>query len=246
MPAASLNIFKDDFIAAKAKDIVMNKRISASLMCVDLLDLRGALRQLEDQGIDLLHCDAMDGHFVPNWMMFPDLINAISRETALPLDIHLMVEEPQRMLPSLRLREHDIVSLSYESTPHIHRALSLVKDAGAIPALALNPGTPLCVVEDLLPDISMLLLMSVNPGFAGQKLIPQSIEKIRRARRMLDDLGYHHVRLEVDGNCSFEHVPRMVAAGADTIVAGSSSLFQKGLTLQEAARKLRQAMGSAT
>lgn len=220
----------------------MNKRISASLMCVDLLDMRKAVHQLAQEGIDLLHCDVMDGHFVPNWMMFPDLINAIAKETALPLDIHLMVEEPQRMLPALHLRKGDIVSLSYESTPHIHRALAQVKEKGALPALALNPGTPLVVLEDLLPDVHMVLLMSVNPGFAGQQLIPQSIQKLQRARQMMDDLGYAHVRLEVDGNCSFANVPAMVKAGADTVVAGTSSLFQAGLPLPEATRMLRLAM----
>lgn len=218
------------------------KRISASLMCVDLLDLRSAIRQLEDLGIDLLHCDAMDGHFVPNWMMFPDMINAIAAETRLPLDIHLMVEQPERMLPSLHLRPGDIVSLSYESTPHIQRGLTQIRDMGARAGLALNPGTPIHVMEDLLPDMDMLLLMSVNPGFAGQKLIPQVLPKIQRARRMMDDMGYEKIQLEVDGNCSFSHVPGMLAAGADTIVAGTSSLFQKDLPLAEANRMLRQAM----
>ncbi len=220
----------------------LSKRISASLMCVDLMDIRGAIRQLEAQDIDLLHCDAMDGHFVPNWMMFPDLINAIAQETPLPLDIHLMVEEPQGMLPHLRLRPGDIITLSYESTPHIHRALSMVKDMGALPGVALNPGTPLVALEDLLPELHMVLIMSVNPGFAGQKLVPQSLAKIARARRMMDRQGHEGVRLAVDGNCSFEHVPSMVAAGADTIVAGSSSLFQKDLPLPKAARMLREAM----
>lgn len=220
----------------------MNKRISASLMCVDLLNLRGAVRQLEEHGIDLLHCDAMDGHFVPNWMMFPDLINAIARETKLPLDIHLMVENPENMLPKLKLREGDIVSLSYESTPHIQRCLSLVRDMGAEASLAINPGTPIQVIEDLLPDLSMLLVMTVNPGFAGQKLVTQTLSKTARARNMMNELGFAHVRLEVDGNCSFDNVPLMVAAGADTIVAGTSSLFNPSLNFGEAVQRLRSLM----
>lgn len=220
----------------------MDKRISASLMCADLLDLRGAVRQLEKHDIDLLHCDAMDGHFVPNWMMFPDLMNAIARETALPLDIHLMVENPESILAKLKLRSGDIVSISYESTPHIQRCLSLVKDMGAEASLAINPGTPIHVIEDLLPDLSMLLVMTVNPGFAGQKLIAQTLSKTARARSMMDELGFAHVRLEVDGNCSFDNVPRMVAAGADTIVAGTSSLFTPSLAFDEAVRRLRSAM----
>lgn len=220
----------------------MNKLISASLMCADLLDLRKSIEELKNVGVDWLHCDVMDGHFVPNWMMFPDLINALAQETDLPLDVHLMVEDPLQMIPRLKLRAGDVLSISLESTVHAQRALQAIKDLGITPGLALNPGTPLCMVEELLPDIEMLLLMSVNPGYAGQKLVPQSIEKIRKARQMLNQAGYQNTRIQVDGNCSFENVPLMVKAGADVIVAGTSSLFQKGLSLKEGAEKLRDVM----
>ncbi len=220
----------------------MDRLISASLMCADLLDLRRGVRELEAAGVDLLHCDVMDGHFVPNWMMFPDLINALAGESRLPLDIHLMVTDPLLMLPRLKLRKGDYVTLSAESTVHAQRALAAVRDTGAVPGLALNPGTPLCVMEELFPDFGLLVLMTVNPGYAGQKLVPQSMGKIARARAMLDAAGYPDTRVGVDGNCSFENVPRMVAAGADLIVAGTSSLFQKGLTLAEGAGRLREAM----
>ncbi|NLW20934.1 MAG: ribulose-phosphate 3-epimerase [Clostridiales bacterium] len=220
----------------------MKRLVSASLMCADLLNLRASLRQLEEVGVDWLHCDVMDGHFVPNWMMFPDLINAIAGETSLPLDIHLMVTDALMMLPRLKLRKGDALTISLESTVHAQRALAAVREAGAIPGLALNPGTPLVMLEELLPDVELLLLMSVNPGYAGQKLVPQSIGKIARARAMLDGAGYAATRLAVDGNCSFDNVPRMVAAGADVIVAGTSSLFMKGLSLQEGMARLRAAM----
>ena len=220
----------------------MGKKISASLMCADLLNLRAAMDELKHCGVDMLHCDVMDGHFVPNWMLFPDLINAIGQEADMPLDVHLMVDQPERLVPRLHLREGDIVSVNYESTPHIQRVLASIRDAGAQPALALNPGTPLVMAEDLLPDIDMLLIMTVNPGYAGQPAIPQAIEKIGRARNMLDSQGYSHIAIEVDGNCSFANIPRMVALGADVIVAGSSSLFHKDYSLKEAAAKLRKDM----
>lgn len=220
----------------------MKKMVSASLMCADLLDLRGSVRELERSGVDWLHCDVMDGHFVPNWMMFPDLVNALAQETALPLDVHLMVDDPLTMLPRLRLRPGDVLTISLESTVHSQRALAAIRDSGALPGIALNPGTPLCLLKDLLPDFGLLLIMSVNPGYAGQAMVPQSIDKIARARQMLDSAGYASTRVAVDGNCSFANVPLMVGAGADTVVAGSSSLFMKGITLQEGMDRLRAAM----
>lgn len=220
----------------------MKKIISASLMCADLLNLEASIRDMEEAGIDWLHCDVMDGHFVPNWMMFPDLINAIAGVTDLPLDIHLMVTDPLLLLPRLKLRPQDVVSISLESTPHAQKALAAVREAGAIPGLALNPGTPLTAVAELYPDLDLLLIMSVNPGFAGQKMVPQAIDKIARARQMLDNAGYPQTRIQVDGNCSFDNVPRMVKAGADVIVAGTSSVFQPGLSLREGTKKLRQVM----
>lgn len=216
--------------------------ISASIMCADLLNLRQSALDLQEAGVDLLHCDVMDGHFVPNWMLFPDLLNALRAETKLPLDVHLMISDPMAMLPRLDLRENDIITISLESTPHAQRALAMVKDKGLRPGLALNPGTPLNLIEELLPDIGMLLLMTVNPGFAGQKMVPQSLGKIARARKMLDNSGYAHIPIEVDGNCSFENIPLMVDAGADIIVTGTSSMFKKGLSLKEGARLTREAM----
>ncbi len=220
----------------------MNRLVSASLMCADLLNLRQSLRDLEQAGADWLHCDVMDGHFVPNWMMFPDLVNALALETSLPLDVHLMTDDPLMMLPRLKLRAGDVVTISLESTVHSQRALAAVRDMGLIPGLALNPGTPLCALEELLPDFALLLLMAVNPGYAGQRMVPQSIGKITRARALLDARGFAATRIGVDGNCSFENVPEMVRAGADVVVAGSSSLFTRGLTLGEGMERLRRAM----
>ena len=223
----------------------MKGQISASMMCADLLNMERDIRLMVKHHVELLHCDVMDRHFVPNLMMFPDMINRIAEVTQTPLDVHLMVEDPASILPSLKLREGDYVSLHAESTVHLQRALAAIRARGWKPALALNPATPLCMIEELLPDFDMLLLMTVNPGYSGQKLIPQCLDKITRARKLLDDGGYAATPIEVDGNCSLENTPKMMAAGAEIIVAGSSSVFDKRLGVEEGVKALRRSMGQA-
>ena len=168
----------------------MKAKLSASIMCADLLHLEGDLAKLEDSGVDYIHCDVMDGHFVPNLMIGTELVRAIKERTTLPLDIHLMVDEPERMIPWFKMGENDIVSVHYESTPHLHRALSMILDSGASPALALNPTTSLTNIVDVLAEIDMLLIMTVNPGYAGQKLIEHTLSKITRARTLLNESGF--------------------------------------------------------
>jgi ribulose-phosphate 3-epimerase len=222
----------------------MRGKISASMMCADLLHLEDSIRALEENGVELLHCDVMDGHFVPNWMLFPEMINAIAQSTAVPLDVHLMTDAPQDFLRTLKLRRGDYVSVHYESTAHVQRVIAAIRDCGCIPALAINPATPLVAAQEMLPEIGMLLLMTVNPGYSGQTLAPNGISKIARAKRMLADSGFPEILLEVDGNCSLENAPRMMAAGADVLVAGSSSVFKPGLTVEQGVRALRSAMAS--
>ena len=147
-------------------------------------------------------------------MLGPDVIRAVRKVSAVPADIHLMVKNPERHLHLFDLRPGDVVSVHQESTVHLQRALSAIRAAGAKAAVALNPATPLCAIEDVLPDLDMVLLMTVNPGFAGQKLVPATLPKIARLRAMLDSAGYPQVRIEVDGNVSFENAVRMRQAGA--------------------------------
>jgi ribulose-phosphate 3-epimerase len=215
-------------------------KLSASIMCADWLHLEDELKRIEEAGIGYLHCDIMDGHFVPNMMLPPELLKKIRKGTSLPYDIHIMAENPERIIPQLPLREGDIVAVHYESTVHVQRALALVRSLGATPAIALNPATPVEMIQDILPDIGMVLIMTVNPGFAGQKLVPQCIDKIQRTRQMLDRAGYSQIMIEVDGNCSFETVPKMYSAGAELFVAGSSSVFSPDMSIGQATRKLME------
>ena len=202
--------------------------VSPSMMCADALNLGADAVALEKAGVQYFHYDVMDGDFVPNFMLGPDVIKAVRKVSKVPADIHLMVKNPERHLHLFDLRAGDVVSVHQESTIHLQRTLAAIRQAGAQAAVALNPATPLCTIEDVLPDIDMVLLMTVNPGFAGQKLVPQTLQKINRLRKMLDESGYAHVRIEVDGNVSFENAVKMRAAGADLFVAGTSAVFREG------------------
>jgi len=194
-------------------------------MCANPLAMRAELDALMHPAVAWFHCDVMDGHFVPNLMLSTETIRAVKAAYAKPLDIHLMVERPEFMLDWFPLGPGDMVSVHYESTPHVHRALGMIRERGALPALALNPATPLECAREVLADIDMLLLMTVNPGYAGQRLVSGALDKIARARAMLDGLGYARIPIEVDGNCSLQNIPRMEAAGANLFVAGTSSVF---------------------
>lgn len=202
--------------------------VSPSMMCADALNLGRDVQQLTEAGVQYFHYDIMDGDFVPNFMLGPDVIRAVRKVSSVPADIHLMVKNPERHLHLFDLRPGDVVSVHQESTIHLQRTLAAIRATGAQAAVALNPATPLCMIEDVLPDVDMVLIMTVNPGFAGQKLVPATLAKISRLRAMLDASGYPDVRIEVDGNVSFENAVKMRAAGADLFVAGTSAVFREG------------------
>lgn len=212
--------------------------LSASIMCADILNMRAALDEMKEAGIEYLHCDIMDNHFVPNLMMPMEFLNKLRSATELPFDFHIMAEKPESIIEKLILKENDIVSVHYESTVHLQKAITLIKDMGAKASVAINPATPINVLEEILPQLDMVLIMSVNPGFAGQKIIESSFEKIRKMRKMLKERSLENILIQVDGNCSFENVPKMYEAGADIFVVGTSSVFKKGLTIKEGTEKL--------
>ena len=219
----------------------MKKKIAPSLMCCDFFNLKEQIESFERNDIELLHVDVMDGQFVPNIQLGTDLIKQIKGKTNIPIDYHLMVERPEIVLNYFdAIGEGDYVSIHYESTYHVQRVLTQIKNRGAKALLALNPATPLCVLDHVLEDIDGVLIMSVNPGYAGQKLIPQCIKKIADLKEMLIQKGRENVEIEVDGNVSFENAKLMSDAGANIFVSGSSSVFKKGLTLDEGISKLRE------
>jgi ribulose-phosphate 3-epimerase len=209
-------------------EYMLTPKLSPSMMCADLFRLADIIRTFQDKNIPYLHMDVMDGSFVPNLMLGTDTIQQIRRAAAIPLDIHLMIEKPEEKLEWFAPRAGDYVSVHAESTRHLQRVLAKIRALGAKPMAALNPATPLAMIEDVLPDVDGVLIMTVNPGYAGQRLVPQTIEKIKRLRTLLDDQGLGGVEIEVDGNVTMEHALIMRKAGANIFVAGSSLLFRPG------------------
>lgn len=220
----------------------MQLKISPSMMCADIGNLIPTLRTFEACKIDYLHIDIMDGHFVPNFTLGTDYCKSIKKLTSIPLDIHLMIEKPEEKLGWFEFGENDIVSVHAESTAHLQKTLAEIRKRGAKAYVALNPATPLCVLEDILDDLDGVMIMAVNPGFAGQKMVPSAIDKIKHLRQYLDSRGYTNVEIEVDGNVSFENSVKMRNAGANILVAGTSSVFNSAFSLEEGIRKFRDGL----
>lgn len=215
-------------------------KISPSVMCVDLMNVERDVKRLEKAGVDYLHVDIMDNHFVPNITLSTDFIKGLRSITSLPLDIHLMIEHPENSLPLYEgCSPEDIICIHYESTQNVQRALDMIHSMGARAGVAVNPGTPVSSLEDLMDDIDMILIMMVNPGFAGQKLVPATLQKIRKARELLHATGHNQILIEVDGNVSYENAVKMHTAGADIYVAGSSSILGDLDRLEEGTKRLR-------
>lgn len=217
----------------------MDIKISASVMCADFLHLERVVRELEASGADFLHFDIMDGHFVPNFTMGPDILKSIRGETDIPFDTHLMVYEPERYIETFIQAGSDLVVIHVEACRHLHRTIDLIRGNGAQAGVAINPATPLSALDYLLDEVDVVLIMAVDPGFVGQTMIPSAIGKIRRLKQKIDEarLG---VQIQVDGNVSFENAPKMVLAGADILVAGTSSVFRRDMTIAEGMEALRK------
>ncbi|MGQ9589362.1 MAG: ribulose-phosphate 3-epimerase [Planctomycetota bacterium] len=215
--------------------------VAPSLMCADAGYLAEEIRRLEELGADWLHFDVMDGRFVPNLPLGLGLIRDARRLTALPFDVHLMVRENDLFVDLLASIGVERISVHAESAVHLDRTLERIRQTGARAGVALNPATPLSALDYVLERLDYLLLMTVNPGYAGQKLVPSAIRKIADARAYLERRELR-VPIEVDGNVSFEHIPRMVAAGADVLVAGSSSLYRAGRSRAENFARLERAV----
>lgn len=215
-------------------------KISASIMCSNLLNLQRDINILEKGGVDFLHIDIMDGHFVPNLTFGPDTVNSIRNITNLPLDIHLLMEHPRVIIRSLDIRSNDIVSIHCECKESIMENVAFVKQKKAKFGLALNPDTDIEEVKKYLPYVDVILLMLIVPGFSGSTLIHGIMDKVARTRKFLDDAGFSNIEISVDGSVSWERAKFMYDRGASIFVGGTKGLFKTDLSLEDSILKFKE------
>ncbi len=219
----------------------MTAKLAASILNADFGRLAEQVRAAEAAGVDYIHVDVMDGAFVPNITLGPMVVRAIRAATSLPLDVHLMIEEPRRFLREFVDAGASIMTVHHEAVRHLHATVAAIQEAGVKAGVALNPATPLSAIEEIAPMLDLLLVMTVNPGFGGQSLIPATLDKVRRARALLDRLGAR-AELEVDGGIKPDNVGELVGAGARVVVVGSA-IFVGGLGIAGNVASLRQRLG---
>jgi len=214
------------------------KLIAPSILSADGGRLHEEIAAVEKAGADWIHIDVMDGHFVPNITMGPAIISALRKTTKLPFDVHLMIENPEKYIESFARAGADIITVHVEAANHLHRTIDIIKKAGKKAGVSLNPATPLTQIEEILPDIDLLLIMSVNPGFGGQQFIKTTLPKIIKAKKMLSTLSNKPL-LEVDGGVNLKNIANIARAGANVLVAGASIFgtddYQKTIAALKAA-----------
>jgi len=213
-------------------------KISASIVCANWMNLEKDLKVLENKSVDYIHYDIMDGFFCPDYCLGTNVINAIRKNTVIPSDYHLMVEEPSRIFGNFQAKEGDSFSIHYEACRNLHRDLIKIKQMGFKVGVVLNPGTPLNSIEYVIEEVDIVTIMTVNPGFSGQKLVPQTLKKVESLNewRKNDGLKFE---ICIDGNVNKENIPSMVHAGADMLVGGSSGLFIEGIALDRSIDLMR-------
>jgi len=215
--------------------------LAPSILAADFGRLAQEVQGAARGGAGVIHVDVMDGHFVPNFTIGPPIVKAIRKVTRLPLDVHLMMTNPEDFISDFIKAGSNYITVHVETCPHLHRTIQSIKEEGVKAGVTLNPATPLSSIEEILGEVDLLLIMSVNPGFGGQSFIPSALEKLRRARKMIDQRGLN-VELEIDGGVKVENIAAMAQAGADIFVSGSAIFHSKDY--KDTIQKMRAAMGS--
>ncbi|MFC2072301.1 ribulose-phosphate 3-epimerase [Chloroflexota bacterium] len=216
-------------------------KLAPSILSADFARLGEQVAEATEAGADYIHVDVMDGRFVPNITIGASVVAAIRSRTNLPLDVHLMIEAPEHQIKQFASAGADIITIHIEACPHIHQAVQTIKESGAKAGVALNPGTPIEMLNEILPSLDLVLVMTVNPGFGGQTFIEGTLDKIARLRTELDKKGLT-AELEVDGGINAEVAPKVVQAGAKVLVAGAA-VFSSGQTIAKALKKIRASLG---
>jgi ribulose-phosphate 3-epimerase len=216
-------------------------KLAPSILSADFARLGEQVAEVARAGADYIHVDVMDGHFVPNITIGAPVVASIRPLTSLPLDVHLMIEHPERYISEFAKAGADIITVHVEACPHLHGTIKSIKELGVKAGVSLNPATPLSAVEEIIPHVDLILIMSVNPGFGGQSFIPATLPKITNVRMMLNDRKLN-AELEVDGGVTADNAPGIVKAGANVLVAGNS-VFKAEEGISQALRRLREATG---
>jgi ribulose-phosphate 3-epimerase len=214
-------------------------KIAPSILSADFAHLADAIESAEAAGADYIHVDVMDGHFVPNITIGPPVVQAVRRVTELPLDVHLMITHPGDYVSAFADAGADGLTVHVEATPHLHRVVQRIRELGIRPGVSLNPATPASAISEIVADVGLVLVMTVNPGFGGQAFIENTLPKIAQVRSMLDQAG-SSAELEVDGGIDPTTAGRVVARGATVLVAGSA-VFAAGMAVEEAVSAIRNA-----
>ncbi len=220
----------------------MSVKLAPSILSADFGRLAEEVRSVEEAGADWIHVDVMDGHFVPNLTVGPPVVEAVRRATELPLDVHLMIQSPERYLAAFAAAGADVLTVHQEACVHLHRTVERIRELGLRSGVAVNPATPVSTLEEIVPYVDLVLVMSVNPGFGGQRFIEGSLEKVRSACRLAAERGREGLEVEVDGGVDPDTAPALVSSGATVLVAGSAVFGHEGGGA-EGLRALRASVG---
>ena len=218
-------------------------KFSASAMCFDWLNVKVQIDEIEKLNLDYLHIDIIDGNFIPDFTMGSSIINSVRTGCKMPFYYHLMVDEPRRIFDSLNIKKKDILAIHQEASKNLHSDLVEIRNIGAEVGIVLSPGTPLESLEYVVEDVDNIILMMVNPGYKGQSLVPQTLNKIEKLDKMLNDMNLRNkISISVDGNVNPETIPQMISKGADNLILGSSGLFNKQFPISKNFEKVIEAI----